>query len=194
MLVERWSWRPSKTEGYAPPRRWTLPSGADPDEVRLDSTFGRRTAANGDAGPLVVGTNYAPPPPQGDGGAPRTPRTRTTTCVTRSIGDWDASRAVVPEPEIRAWPLADDRGPVYDRVVIASDGLWDLLTHAQVERAARAAGPDPQRAADRLLEIARATSEHLGYRGLKDDTTVLVVDVNPTRIPFPPPRCACRIA
>ena len=102
---------------------------------------------------------------------------KVSACVTRSLGDWDASRAVIPEPDCHAWPVP--RGePFYERVVLASDGLWDLVDFAGTEAVCRKV-PDPQLCAERLLRIAKTESSRRGYRGLKDDTTILVVDLNP---------------
>ena len=124
---------------------------------RCDSTFTRRYGKSGQEGPLVVQGNWT----RGDG---------ASTVVTRSIGDWDASRAVIPEPEIATWPLpaADDSAgdAVFDRVILASDGLWDLVSPAAAEKMVRRVA-DPQQAAEKLLRAATRDSKNAGYGGCR---------------------------
>ena len=103
--------------------------------------------------------------------------------MTRSVGDWRASDMVLPNPQIHTFEVPADG--IY-RVVLASDGLWDvcdfsvaahhMATHATVESTAK-----------RLLGIAEL--EYLNKRGhemMDDDTTVLVVELNPAGTPFVP--------
>lgn len=105
--------------------------------------------------------------------SPTTVLEGASTLVTRSIGDWDASRACIPHPQIMRFELA--RG-TYARLILASDGLWDFATHekaAALVRRARSA----QTAADRLTRFAWDTS-HARLNRLKDDTTVVVVELD----------------
>jgi serine/threonine protein phosphatase PrpC len=99
--------------------------------------------------------------------------------MTRSVCDWTKSSWVLPHPEISTFEVPP--GAVF-RAVLASDGLWDVCTTA--EAAAIAHGePTAEAAANRLLELARRV--YLGDRGLDkmgDDTTVLVVDLNPSNV------------
>ena len=98
-----------------------------------------------------------------------------STCVTRSIGDWDGSRALVPEPELMAFKVAPHE---FVRVVIASDGLWDFVSHVEAAKVVRKSYSST-RAAERLVQLA--CNRSLSSRGrLKDDTTVIVVDLNPS--------------
>mmetsp|Transcript_2948 Transcript_2948/g.8759 ORF Transcript_2948/g.8759 Transcript_2948/m.8759 type:complete len:420 (-) Transcript_2948:152-1411(-) len=162
------------------------------DMKRHDSNFTRRTDPNDGTqrGPVVVGANW-------HGRRPGTVVGGASTCVTRSIGDWDASRAVIPEPQTRSWPLegagdeskADDAR--FDRVILATDGLWDLVTFDAAEALVKIVD-EPQQAADKLLRRAKAESARRGYQGLKDDTTILVIDLNPRGIALPARAgCAC---
>ena len=122
---------------------------------RADSTFARRVGASGQRGPLVVQGNFE----KGAG---------ASTVVTRSIGDWDASRAVIPEPEVETWaipPYGARPAPgatVYDRVIMASDGLWDLVSPQSAERMVRRVR-DPTAAAAKLLRAATRESKANGY-------------------------------
>eukprot|EP00629_Pelagomonadales_sp_RCC1024_P008726 CAMPEP_0119273626 /NCGR_PEP_ID=MMETSP1329-20130426/10790_1 /TAXON_ID=114041 /ORGANISM="Genus nov. species nov., Strain RCC1024" /LENGTH=436 /DNA_ID=CAMNT_0007273855 /DNA_START=189 /DNA_END=1499 /DNA_ORIENTATION=+ len=158
------------------------------DMQRHDSNFTRRTNPEGEqCGPVVVGTNWKHPQSQAHSVA------GASTCVTRSIGDWDASRAVIPEPDCHAWPIPSE-GAFYERVVLASDGLWDLIDFAGAEAICRKV-PEPQACAERLLRVAKTESGRRGYRGLKDDTTILVIDLNPNRVAVQPEAgCACAVS
>lgn len=164
-------------------------SGRDMDATidmkRHDSNFTRRTSAQDGRprGPVVVGANW-------QGRRPGTLVGGASTCVTRSIGDWDASRAVIPEPETTTWSTSG-----FDRVILASDGLWDLVSFEAAAAIVRGVD-DPQKAAVQLLRRAKAESARRGYAGLKDDTTILVVDVNPRalRVAEEPAGCACVVA
>lgn len=75
-------------------------------------------------------------------------------------------------PCIRRVPIPG----THSRLLLASDGLWDVISPAQACRLVRGAAT-AQRAADLLLGMAeRISNEKFGR--LKDDTTVLVVDVD----------------
>jgi len=98
-----------------------------------------------------------------------------STTVTRSIGDWDAARCVLPEPELATWTLPSDL--FFERVVLATDGLWDVLTDARAVQRIVFRHDDPQAVADALMEAARAASIKKFQTPHKDDTTVVVVDL-----------------
>ena len=165
-------------------------SGQDMDATidmkRHDSNFTRRTSPEDGRprGPVVVGANWR-------GRRPGTTVGGASTCVTRSIGDWDASRAVIPEPETKTW----DTSSVFDRVVLASDGLWDLVSFEAAATCMRSVD-DPQKAAQLLLKRAKSESARRGYSGLKDDTTILVVDINPNslKVTETAQGCACAVS
>lgn len=125
-------------------------------------------------GPLVVQTRRKSP---GGVAAPGAP---VSTCVTRSIGDWDGSRALVPAPELHRFTVGT---AAWVRVVIASDGLWDLVTSKEAAHTLRTHAT-PQAAAARLVRMARDRSLNR-FGLLKDDTTVLVVELNPSFQPMP---------
>ena len=156
------------------------------DMKRHDSNFTRRTSPEDGRprGPVVVGANWR-------GRRPGTTVGGASTCVTRSIGDWDASRAVIPEPETKTW----DTSSVFDRVVLASDGLWDLVSFEAAATCMRSVD-DPQKAAQLLLKRAKSESARRGYSGLKDDTTILVVDINPNslKVTETAQGCACAVS
>ncbi|KAG6496056.1 hypothetical protein ZIOFF_043904 [Zingiber officinale] len=86
-------------------------------------------------------------------------------CLSRSIGDMDVGEFIVPVPYVKQVKLSNTGG----RLIIASDGIWDALTS---EMAANSCRGLPAELAARLV-----VKEALRTRGLKDDTTCIVVDI-----------------
>ena len=104
--------------------------------------------------------------------------------MTRSIGDWYASDLVLPEPQTHS--IEVPAGAVF-RVCLASDGLWDVCSFALAADIMWRA-PSVEAAAERLLRVA--IDEYIGRRAhatMDDDTTVLVVELNPTGVKHVPP-------
>lgn len=95
-------------------------------------------------------------------------------CLSRSIGDMDVGEFIVPIPHVKQVKLSKAGG----RLIIASDGVWDALSS---EVAAKSSRGLPAELAARLV-----VKEAIRTRGLKDDTTCIVVDV------IPPPEDAAR--
>ncbi|KAE8688265.1 putative protein phosphatase 2C 3 [Hibiscus syriacus] len=91
-------------------------------------------------------------------------------CLSRSIGDMDVGEFIVPVPYVKQVKLSKAGG----RLIIASDGIWDALS---AEMAAKSCRGLPAELAARQL---------LRSRGLKDDTTCIVVDIIPPENPPPP--------
>ena len=76
--------------------------------------------------------------------------------------------------------------------VLATDGLWDQVPHERVAAVVRAA-VDPQGAADALVKLATVGRAPGGGRATpKDDTSVIVVDLNPAALLLQTPRCGGR--
>ncbi|KAJ6431813.1 hypothetical protein OIU84_019149 [Salix udensis] len=88
-------------------------------------------------------------------------------CLSRSIGDMDVGEFIVPVPFVKQVKLSHAGG----RLIIASDGIWDVLSS---EMAAKSCHGLPAELAARQV-----VKEALRTRGLKDDTTCLVVDIIP---------------
>ena len=103
-----------------------------------------------------------------------------STAVTRAIGDWDGSRALVPHPEIRRHHVG--REGCY-RAVLASDGLWDFLT-VEAARKVLCSATDVAAAAAKLADTAKSKSNGK-FNFIKDDITVVVVELNPSGAPPP---------
>ncbi|XP_058076688.1 probable protein phosphatase 2C 5 [Magnolia sinica] len=88
-------------------------------------------------------------------------------CLSRSIGDTDVGEFIVPIPHVKQVKLSNSGG----RLIIASDGIWDALSS---ETAAQSCRGLPAELAAKMV-----VKEALRSRGLKDDTTCVVVDVIP---------------
>ncbi|OVA07459.1 Protein phosphatase 2C (PP2C)-like domain [Macleaya cordata] len=96
-------------------------------------------------------------------------------CLSRSIGDMDVGEFIVPIPHVKQVKLSNTGG----RLIIASDGIWDALSS---EMAAKSCRGLPAELAAKLV-----VKEALRTRGLKDDTTCLVVDIIPPEHSVLPP-------
>ncbi|KAK4491365.1 hypothetical protein RD792_002104 [Penstemon davidsonii] len=125
----------------------------------------RVTASGGEVGRLnVFGGNEVGPLRCWPGGL----------CLSRSIGDTDVGEYIVPVPHVKQVKLSNAGG----RLIIASDGIWDALSS---DIAAQSCRGLPAELAAKLV-----VKEALRSRGLKDDTTCLVVDIIPYDHPVLP--------
>ncbi|KAG9139243.1 hypothetical protein Leryth_011248 [Lithospermum erythrorhizon] len=100
-------------------------------------------------------------------------------CLSRSIGDMDVGEFIVPIPHVKQVKLSNKGG----RLILASDGIWDALPS---EMAANSCRGLPAELASRQV-----VKEALRKRGLKDDTTCIVIDIIPpdiNRQPLPTPK------
>lgn len=93
-------------------------------------------------------------------------RVQGVLAVTRALGDRRLKQFVTSEPEITTHKL----GPEDDLLVLASDGIWDVLTSQQAIDIARAQ-PDVKTAARVLTEAAIRLNS-------MDNVTALVVDLS----------------
>ncbi|XP_029126900.1 probable protein phosphatase 2C 5 isoform X3 [Cajanus cajan] len=125
----------------------------------------RVTASGGEVGRLnVFGGNEVGPLRCWPGGL----------CLSRSIGDTDVGEFIVPIPHVKQVKLSNAGG----RLIIASDGIWDALSSDMAAKSCRGL---PAELAAKLV-----VKEALRSRGLKDDTTCLVVDIIPSDLPVLP--------
>ncbi|KAH9614530.1 hypothetical protein KSS87_004363 [Heliosperma pusillum] len=119
----------------------------------------RVTASGGEVGRLnIFGGNAVGPLRCWPGGL----------CLSRSIGDTDVGEFIVPVPHVKQVKLSDAGG----RLVIASDGIWDALSSDAAAKASRGLPAD--------LAAKLVVKEALRSKGLKDDTTCVVVDIIPS--------------
>ncbi|XP_016458301.1 putative protein phosphatase 2C 5 [Nicotiana tabacum] len=118
----------------------------------------RVTASGGEVGRLnIFGGNEVGPLRCWPGGL----------CLSRSIGDTDVGEFIVPIPHVKQVKLSNAGG----RLIIASDGIWDALSSDLAAQSCRGLPAD--------LAAKMVVKEALRSRGLKDDTTCLVVDIIP---------------
>ncbi|XAR64060.1 Phosphoprotein phosphatase [Bertholletia excelsa] len=95
-------------------------------------------------------------------------------CLSRSIGDRDVGEFVVPVPYVKQVKLSTTGG----RLIISSDGVWDSLSAEAAFDCCR--GMPPDAAASQIVK------EAVQLKGLRDDTTCIVVDLIPPEKPNPP--------
>ncbi|XP_052200392.1 probable protein phosphatase 2C 15 [Diospyros lotus] len=88
-------------------------------------------------------------------------------CLSRSIGDVDVGEFIVPIPHVKQVKLSHAGG----RLIIASDGIWDALSSEMAAKSCRGLPAE--------LAARQVVKEALRTRGLKDDTTCIVVDIIP---------------
>ncbi|KAI3677967.1 hypothetical protein L6452_37241 [Arctium lappa] len=84
--------------------------------------------------------------------------------VTRSIGDDDLKPGVTAEPEVTETLLSDED----EYLVMASDGLWDVVSNAEVVSIIKKTVKEPGMCSKRLVMEA-------AERGSNDNITVIVV-------------------
>ncbi|CAL5204666.1 unnamed protein product [Lathyrus oleraceus] len=92
-------------------------------------------------------------------------------CLSRSIGDMDVGEFIVPVPYVKQVKISTSGG----RLIICSDGVWDALSAETVLDCCR--GMSAEAAAPHIVK------ESLQAKGLRDDTTCIVVDILPQEKP-----------
>ncbi|KAI3673108.1 hypothetical protein L6452_39222 [Arctium lappa] len=100
-------------------------------------------------------------------------------CLSRSIGDRDVGEFIVPVPYVKQVKLSSGGG----RLVVSSDGVWDALSAEAALECGRGLAPE--------TAAAQVVKEAVQVKGLRDDTTCIVVDILPpekTNPPVPPPK------
>ena len=73
----------------------------------------------------------------------------------------------------------------HERVIIASDGLWDFCTPELAAAIVRRA-PTAKKAAREMVRLAELRSK-AKFNEIKDDTTCVIIDLNPSGLPFAAP-------
>lgn len=102
------------------------------------------------------------------------------TRVTRSIGDWDASRTLIPGPDVVERLVT--RGE-HKRYIVASDGVWAALGLQKVCALGFEHLKDPAKAVATIIKavkVAHAKSNGVTESPLADDATCIVFDVVPS--------------
>ncbi|KAG0499541.1 hypothetical protein HPP92_004232 [Vanilla planifolia] len=88
-------------------------------------------------------------------------------CLSRSIGDKDVGEFIIPIPHVKQVKLSNAGG----RLIISSDGVWDALSFESTLNYSRGLPADV--AANKIVKKA------VQVKGLRDDTTCIVVDILP---------------
>ncbi|MBA0556692.1 hypothetical protein Golob_026772 [Gossypium lobatum] len=86
----------------------------------------------------------------------------------------DVGEFIVPIPYVKQVKLSNAGG----RLIIASDGIWDALSSEMAAKSCRGLPAE--------LAARQVVKEALRTRGLKDDTTCIVVDIIPPESSPPP--------
>ncbi|XP_052203276.1 probable protein phosphatase 2C 12 [Diospyros lotus] len=95
-------------------------------------------------------------------------------CLSRSIGDMDVGEFIVPVPHVKQVKFSSAGG----RLILSSDGVWDALSAETALDCCRGLPPDA--AASQIVK------EAVQLKGLRDDTTCIVIDIQPSEKPTPP--------
>ncbi|KAJ4951142.1 hypothetical protein NE237_027974 [Protea cynaroides] len=109
--------------------------------------------------------------------------------MSRSIGDRYLKPWIIPQPEVKFVPRAKED----ECLILASDGLWDVMTNEEVCEVARRRillwhkknGVTPAERGNGVDPAAQAAAECLSnlalQKGSKDNITVVVVDLKAQR-------------
>jgi serine/threonine protein phosphatase PrpC len=95
-------------------------------------------------------------------------------CLSRSIGDMDVGEFIVPVPYVKQVKLPSAWG----RLIIASDGVWDAISAETAFDSCRRMPPD--------IAAAQIVKEAVQLKGLRDDTSCIVIDMHPPQKPAHP--------
>lgn len=112
--------------------------------------------------------------------------------MSRALGDYYLKPYVIPDPEITFTQRTEDD----EFLILASDGLWDVLTNEEVceavrRRFARGHGTNANSSVkiDVKYPSAQAAAEYLSrlalHRNSRDNVTVVVVDLRARKRPEP---------
>ena len=138
-----------------------LIEGEEYERIHRNSFIAKRKTANGEEkGPEALFGMY-----------------NFSTNMTRSIGDRYGPRSCLAVPDISAVTIRKNE---YVRIVIASDGVWDVLKNSEVKDIVLL-DRSPEDAAVRIVQRAYNEREYKKLR--QDDITAIVVDVNPELFP-----------
>ncbi len=105
-----------------------------------------------------------------------------STAMTRSIGDRGAARCCIAEPEFTTQLVEPGQKA---RVIVASDGMWDVYADDESETISRGTRMDGLRSsADAASLLAKRAQEDRSFDGLSpDDITIIVIDIHGGALP-----------
>ena len=153
----------------------TMPS--DGDAARRAAIVGKRSTPSGESKTLVVATAERHDMPH-----------YFDLAMTRSIGDWVGPDRVLPQPQVLSFDVPFGQ---HSRVILATDGLWGKVSQEDACERTRVC-ETPQGAADALLldhdaRLQERKEARGGAEGRIDDVRIVVVDLNPSQLPFTQP-------
>jgi len=125
--------------------------------VREESFITNRKGIDGSVGPEAIFSRY-----------------NVSIMMTRSLGDRYGPRSCVGIPDIKSLTIPSNQ---FTRLIIASDGLFDVITNNQIKLSAlKSKYKDPNVYAKHLVNKAIRYRNNQGLR--LDDITVLCVDIH----------------
>jgi hypothetical protein len=93
--------------------------------------------------------------------------------LSRAIGDRDVGDCIVAHPFVKQLRIPETAAV---RIIIASDGVWDACDNVAVAK--------PVRCSDVEAASREIVAQALRVRGLRDDTTVICLDLCPDATPL----------
>ena len=93
--------------------------------------------------------------------------------LSRAIGDRDVGECIVAHPFVKQLRIPETAAV---RIIIASDGVWDACDNVAVAK--------PVRRSDVEAASREIVAQALRVRGLRDDTTVICLDLCPDATPL----------
>ncbi|KAJ0031829.1 hypothetical protein Pint_13268 [Pistacia integerrima] len=101
--------------------------------------------------------------------------------MSRAIGDWYLRPWIIPVPEITFVTRSDED----ECLILASDGLWDVMTNEEVGEVARRMLRRRRRMINEEVSPAQAVADNLkdiAYgKNSSDNISIIVVDLKPRR-------------
>ncbi|XP_031250634.1 probable protein phosphatase 2C 6 [Pistacia vera] len=101
--------------------------------------------------------------------------------MSRAIGDWYLRPWIIPAPEITFVTRSDED----ECLILASDGLWDVMTNEEVGEVARRMLRRRRRMINEEVSPAQAVADNLkdiAYgKNSSDNISIIVVDLKPRR-------------
>jgi serine/threonine protein phosphatase PrpC len=101
------------------------------------------------------------------------PRVIGELAVSRSIGDTRYAPYVIPTPEVIYFPISHDQ----KYVLLATDGLWDVLSNKEVAEHMAKHSLNPQSQQQLATSVDGLFQEMVKRTGIDDNVTILVVIV-----------------
>lgn len=107
-------------------------------------------------------------------------RVNGEVAVTRSLGDASLKKYLIPDPHVTILNLSEDTLVPFQFLVVATDGLWDVMSNDEVVEYVKA-----RRQGEGMTwqQIATSLTHEALLRGSLDNVAVCVIDIK-NRIPW----------